>query len=258
MRSLHSYLPRFILLLLRTRLNSYKLSLLYIRASKAVSSVYHASSKSCTSMAEHTTACPRALLLTICIHHLLHLGIWGHDTPPTPVVTDSKKNYSLRTLIDSHRSNIHLTLFMSQKLVVASVPISITVFSLGSIIIRKTGLQIVCRVVHIIFLSYLFLLFSCFTMQSKRFLFSQTQSGIVLMKYDDIVVNVLPAPFPGFFEVRVFVQMAYLNTFLSYKFNMQKKNKSVTFLQFFFNHFSAASRCCLGGLFLAQLICRKK
>ena len=95
-------------------------------------------------------------------------------------------------------------------------------------------------------------------MQSKRFLFSQTQSGIVLMKYDDIVVNVLPAPFPGFFEVRVFVQMAYLNTFLSYKFNMQKKNKSVTFLQFFFNHFSAASRWCLGGLFLAQLICRKK
>lgn len=62
-------------------------------------------------------------------------------------------------------------------------------------------------------------------MQSKRFLFSQTQSGIVLMKYDDIVVNVLPALFPGFFEVRVFVQMAYLNTFLSYKFNMQKKIK---------------------------------
>lgn len=168
---------------------------------------------------------PRALLLTICIHHLLHLGIWGHDTPPTPVVADSKKNYSLRTLIDSHRSNIHLTLFMSQKLVVASVPISITVFSLGSIIIRKTGLRIDCRVVYIIFLSYLFLFFSCFTIQSKRFLFSQTQSGIVLMKYDDIVVNVLPAPFPGFFEVRVFVQMAYLNVFLSCRFNMQKKIK---------------------------------
>ena len=171
MRSPHSYLPRFILLLLRTRLNSYKLSLLYIRASKAVSSVYHASSKSCTSMAEHTTACPRALLLTICIHHLLHLGIWGHDTPPTPVVADSKKNYSLRTLIDSHRSNIHLTLFMSQKLVVASVPISITVFSLGSIIIRKTGLRIDCRVVYIIFLSYLFLFFSCFTNTVKAFPF---------------------------------------------------------------------------------------
>lgn len=237
MRSPHSYLPRFILLLLRTRLSSYKLSLLYIRASKAVSSVYHASSKSCTSMAEHTTACPRALLLTICIHHLLHLGIWGHDTPPTPVVTDSKKNYSLRTLIDSHRSNIHLTLFMSQKLVVASVPISITVFSLGSIIIRKTELRIDCRVVHIIFLSHLFLFFSCFTIQSKRFLFSQTQSGIVLMKYDDIVVNVLPAPFPGFFEVRVFVQMAYLNVFLSCRFNMQKKNKNVTFLKFLFQSF---------------------
>ena len=159
MRSPHSYLPRFILLLLRTRLNSYKLSLLYIRASKAVSSVYHASSKSCTSMAEHTTACPRALLLTICIHHLLHLGIWGHD------------NYSLRTLIDSHRSNIHLTLFMSQKLVVASVPISITVFSLGSITIRKTGLRIACRVIHIIFLSHLFLLFFLLNNAAKAFPF---------------------------------------------------------------------------------------
>ena len=121
---------------------------------------------------------------------------------------------------------------MSQKLVVASVPISITVFSLGSIIIRKTGLRIDCRVVYIIFLSYLFLFFSCFTIQSKRFLFSQTQSGIVLMKYDDIVVNVLPAPFPGFFEVRVFVQMAYLNVFLSCRFNMQKKNKNVTFVNY--------------------------
>lgn len=147
---------------------------------------------------------------------------------------------------------------MSQKLVVASVPISITVFSLGFITIRKTGLRIVCRVIHIIFLSHLFLLFSCLTMQPKRFLFSQTQSGIVLMKYDDIVVNVLPAPFPGFFEVRVFVQMAYLNAFLSYKFNMPKKNKSVTFLQFFFNHFSAASRSCFRGFFLTDLICRKK
>lgn len=258
MRSPHSYLPRFILLLLRIRLDRYKLSLLYIRASKAVSSVYHASSKSCTSMAEHTTACPRALLLTICIHHLLHLGIWGHDTPPTPVVTDSKKNYSLRTLIDSHRSNIHLTLFMYQKLVVASVPISITVFSLGSITIRKTGLRIACRVVHIIFLSYLFLLFSCFTMQSKRFLFSQTQSGIVLMKYDDIVVNVLPAPFPGFFEVRVFVQMAYLNVFSLTDLICRKKIKNVTFLKIFFNLFSAASMCCFRDFFLTQLICRKK
>ena len=81
MRSPHSYLPRLILLLLRTRLNSYKLSLLYIRASKAVSSVYHASSKSCTSMAEHTTACPRALLLTICIHHLLHMRSWHASNP---------------------------------------------------------------------------------------------------------------------------------------------------------------------------------
>ena len=138
---------------------------------------------------------------------------------------------------------------MSQKLVVASVPISITVFSLGSIIIRKTGLRIDCRVVYIIFLSHLFLLFSCFTMQPKRFLFFQTQSEIVLMKYDDIVVNVLPASFPGFFEVRVFVQMAYLNVFLSCRFNMQKKNKNVTFLKFFFNLFSAASRCCFRGLF---------
>lgn len=126
---------------------------------------------------------------------------------------------------------------MYQKLVVASVPISITVFSLGSITIRKTGLRIACRVVYIIFLSHFFLLFSCFTMQPKRFLFSQTQSGIVLMKYDDIVVNVLPAPFPGFFEVRVFVQMAYLNVFLSYRFNMQKKNKNVTFLKIFFQFF---------------------
>lgn len=173
------------------------------------------------------------------------------------MVTDSKKNYSLRTLIDSHRSNIHLTLFMSQKLVVASVPISITVFSLGFITIRKTGLRIACRVVHIIFLSYLFLLFSCFTMQSKRFLFSQTQSGIVLMKYDDIVVNVLPAPFPGFFEVRVFVQMAYLNV-LSYRFNMPKKNKSVTFLKIFFNLFSAASRFCFRGLFSCTVNMPKK
>ena len=57
------------------------------------------------------------------------------------------------------------------------------------------------------------------------------------MKYDDIVVNVLPAPFPGFFEVRVFVQMAYLNVFLSYRFNMQKKNKNVTFLKFLFQSF---------------------
>lgn len=145
---------------------------------------------------------------------------------------------------------------MYQKLVVASVPISITVFSLGSITIRKTGLRIACRVVYIIFLSHFFLLFSCFTMQPKRFLFSQTQSGIVLMKYDDIVVNVLPAPFPGFFEVRVFVQMAYLNVFLSYRFNMQKKNKNVTFL-FFFNFFSAASRFCFRGFFLTDLICRK-
>lgn len=258
MRSPHSYLPRFILLLLRTRLDRYKLSLLYIRASKAVSSVYHASSKSCTSMAEHTTACPRALLLTICIHHLLHLGIWGHDTPPTPVVTDSKKNYSLRTLIDSHRSNIHLTLFMYQKLVVASVPISITVFSLGSITIRKTGLRIACRVVYIIFLSHFFLLFSCFTMQPKRFLFSQTQSGIVLMKYDDIVVNVLPAPFPGFFEVWVFVQMAYLNVFLSYRFNMQKKNKNVTFLKIFFQFFFCRLQVLFQRLFSYRFNMPKK
>lgn len=57
------------------------------------------------------------------------------------------------------------------------------------------------------------------------------------MKYDDIVVNVLPAPFPGFFEVRVFVQMAYLNVFLSYRFNMQKKSESVTFFTNFFSIF---------------------
>lgn len=147
---------------------------------------------------------------------------------------------------------------MSQKLVVASVPISITVFSLGSIIIRKTGLRIDCRVVYIIFLSYLFLFFSCFTIQSKRFLFSQTQSWIVLMKYDDIVVNVLPAPFPGFFEVRVFVQMAYLNVFLSCRFNMQKKNKNVTFLKFFSIFFLPPPGVVSEDFFLIQLICRKK
>ena len=93
---------------------------------------------------------------------------------------------------------------MFQKLVVASVPMSITVFSLGSIIARKNNKTFF----QLFFLCHF--LYSFYT-QLKVLLSARQNPGIVQMKCNNIEAHMLPAPSPGFFEVRVFVLMAYLN-----------------------------------------------
>lgn len=226
MRSPHSYLPRFILLLLRTRLNSYKLSLLYIRASKAVSSVYHASSKSCTSMAESY-----------------------HGLPPRATFNHMHSSSSaLRHMRSWHASNPCGRRFEEELFSSDPNRFSPLEYTLNAVYVSKTsscqrshkhhGIQfrfyhhtknrvanwLQSCLYYLSLLSFLILFLLHNTVKAFPFLPNAVWDSLDEIRWYCCQCVTL-APFPGFFEVRVFVQMAYLNVFLSCRFNMQKKIK---------------------------------